>query len=116
MARVQGPDDELAADVDLHVLVLPVALGTEHLGRLVRVQQLGRGGIGDVIGAEAVPPRGQQDLPAGDRVELALHDIRRVRHTADVLERIRDRSTRRGVGSQSGGAEAQRPHQHRARH
>src|SRR5204863_9999092 len=87
---------------------------TEHLRWLVRVQQLRRGRIADVIGAEAIAPRRQQDLLAGDRVELALHDLRGVRHAADVLERIRDRSTQWSVGTESWGAEAQRPNQHRA--
>src|SRR5206468_12383005 len=78
VARVERSDDELAPDVELHVLVLPVAVRPEDFWRLEGVEQAWRGGVADVVGLEAVPSGGDEDVSPGDAVELALDDHRRV--------------------------------------
>jgi hypothetical protein len=91
VAWVKRADDQLALQIELHVLVLPVAVLAEDPRGLERVQRLGVRLVRDVVGPEAVATGGHEHVPARDGVELALHDLGGVRDTPDVLERIRDR-------------------------
>ncbi len=107
--RVERADDQLAPHVEVHVLVLPVAVRTEDLRRLERVEQLRRLRVADVVGLEAVAAGRDQDLSIADRVELALHDLSRVRDAADVVQRGGDlragrRRERRGAGARADGS------------
>jgi hypothetical protein len=86
VAGIERADDQLALAVDLHVLVLPVAVLAEDLGWLERVQRLRVRRVLDVIDAEPVGPGGHEHVPAHDGVELALHDVGGVRDSPDVLE------------------------------
>ena len=99
---VERADDQVAADVDVHVLVLPVAVRAEDLGRLERVEHPRVGRIADVEGLEAEAAGDDQDVPTSNVVELALDDLRRSGHARDVLERGRDLSARRRLGSGCG--------------
>ena len=113
VARVECTDDQVPAHVEIHVLVLPVAVGAEDVGRLERVQQLWRLRIADVVGLEAEPPGHDEDLAFSDRVELAFHDARRSRDARDVLERVRDHGARWRLDDLRGRSGVEHNHQSR---
>ena len=111
--RVERADDELAARVELHVLVLPVAVRGE-VGRQEGVQRLRVRGIAHVERAEAEAPRDHEHLAAPDGVELALGDAPGVRHPRDVLQVVRDRRPLRRLGAHRA-ARCRQQRRHRGR-
>ena len=94
VTRVERADDQVSAHVDVHVLVLPVTVRAEDLGRLERVEQPRAGRIADVEGLEAEAAGEDQHVPAANLVELALDDLPCSGHTRNVLERRRNLGAR----------------------
>ena len=86
MTRIERADDQIAADVDVHVLVLPVPVRAEDLWRLEGVEDLHVGRIADVEGLEAEAAGDDQDVAAAHLVELALDHLLGAGHAGDVLE------------------------------
>ena len=103
VTRVEGADDQVAADVDVHVLVLPVAVRTEDLGRLERVEHARVGRVADVERLEAEAAGDDQHVPPLRPVELPFDDLRRAGHARHVLERVRHLRTRRRRLHHAGG-------------
>ncbi len=89
VARVERADDQLAARVDVHVLVLPVAVLPEDLGRLEGVEQPRLVRVAHVVGAKAEPAGRDEDAAAQDPVELALDEAGAL-HPPPVLEAVGD--------------------------
>ena len=83
---IERADDQVAADVDVHVLVLPVPVRAEDPGRLERVEDLRIGRVADVDGLEAEAAGDDQDVAAAHLVELALDHLLRPGHAGHVLE------------------------------
>ena len=86
MPWIERADDQVAADVDVHVLVLPVPVRAEDLGRLERVEDLQVGRVADVERLEAEAAGDDQDVAAAHLVELALDHLLGAGHARDVLE------------------------------
>ena len=86
MARIECADDQVAADVDVHVLVLPVTVRAEDLRRLERVEDLHVGRVADIKRLEAEAARDDQDVAAPDLVEFSFDHLLCAGNARDVLE------------------------------
>ena len=86
MPWIERADDQVPADVDVHVLVLPVPVRAEDPGRLERVQDLRAGRVAHVDGLEAEAASDDQNVATAHLVELALDHLLRPGHARDVLE------------------------------
>ena len=84
--RIERTDDEFAAPVDVHVLVLPIAVRAEDVRGLECVEKLRPGRIADVQRLEAEPTREDQHVPTAGAVELALDDHARSGDPCDVFQ------------------------------
>ena len=96
--RVERTDDQVALRVELHVLVLPVAVGRVDPGRHERVEELRVRCVGDVVRLEAEAAGDDEDVALADAVELAFGDAGGIGRAVHVLEVARHRRARRRIG------------------